>query len=281
MTIDSQTIQNLIEEGIALVTTHGLNIVIAILTFIIGRIIAKRLSELLRKAMIKANVDDTLRSFLRNIIYYTMLAAVVVMALGQAGLNITSFLAILGAAGLAVGLALKDSLSNFAAGVMLITMKYFKKGDYVTVAGESGTVVSVKIFNTILDTPDNKRIIVPNASVLGNSVTNVTANPTRRIDFVFGIGYDDDLLKAKSILERIITEEPLVLPEPKTNIALHELADSSVNFIVRPWVKTEDYWTVYFSVMEKVKLTFDQEGITIPYPQRDVHLYQVENEALT
>lgn len=276
MTIDSQTIQNLIEQGISLVTTHGLNVLIAILTFVVGRYIAKRLSELLRKAMLKANVDDTLRGFLRNIIYYALLAAVIVMALGQAGLNITSFLAILGAAGLAVGLALKDSLSNFAAGVLLIMMKFFKKGDYVTIAGESGTVISVKIFNTILHTPDNKQIVVPNASVLSSSITNVTANPTRRVDFVFGIGYDDDLLKAKQILERIISEEPRVLEDPEPVIAVMELGNSSINIVVRPWVKTEDYWGVHFAITEKVKLIFDQEGISIPYPQTDVHLYKVE-----
>lgn len=276
MTIDSQTIQNLIEQGISLVTTHGLNVLIAILTFVVGRYIAKRLSELLRKAMLKANVDDTLRGFLRNIIYYALLAAVIVMALGQAGLNITSFLAILGAAGLAVGLALKDSLSNFAAGVLLIMMKFFKKGDYVTIAGESGTVISVKIFNTILHTPDNKQIVVPNASVLSSSITNVTANPTRRVDFVFGIGYDDDLLKAKQILERIISEEPRVLEDPEPVIAVMELGNSSINIVVRPWVKTEDYWDVHFAITEKVKLIFDQEGISIPYPQTDVHLYKVE-----
>lgn len=276
MNIDPQTIQNLIEEGIALVTTHGVNVLLALLIFIVGRAIAKRISELNRKLMVKANVDETLRGFLRNIIYYALLTAVIIMALGQAGLNITSFLAVLGAAGLAVGLALKDSLSNFAAGVMLIMMKFFKKGDYVTIAGESGTVTSVKIFNTILNTPDNKQIVVPNASILSSSITNVTANPTRRVDLVFGIGYDDDLLKAKTLLEKIISEEPRILPDPEPQIAVSELADSSVNFVVRPWVNTGDYWGVYFALTEKVKLTFDQEGISIPYPQTDVHLYKVE-----
>lgn len=274
--LDPQTIQGLIEEGITLVTTHGLNILIALGIFVLGRILAKKISELVRAIMIRANVDETLRGFLRNIIYYVLLSAVVIMALGQAGLNVTSFLAVLGAAGLAVGLALKDSLSNFAAGVMLIMMKFFKKGDYVTIAGESGTVVSIKIFNTILNTPDNRQIIVPNNSVLSSAITNVTANDTRRVDLVFGIGYDDDLLKAKEILERIISEEPRILAEPATNIAVHELADSSVNFVVRPWVNTPDYWSVYWALTEKVKLIFDQEGISIPYPQTDVHLHKVE-----
>lgn len=272
--LDPSTIQPLIEKAITLVSIHGLNVLIACLIFIVGRVLAKKISELIRTMMVQAKIDETLRSFLRNIIYYTLLAAVVIMALGQAGLNITSFLAVLGAAGLAVGLALKDSLSNFAAGVMLIMLGLFKKGDYVTIAGESGTVASIKIFNTVLNTPDNKRIIVPNASILSSSITNVTANDTRRVDLIFGIGYDDDLLKAKQILEQVVAEEPLILSTPATTIAVSELADSSVNFVVRPWCKTDDYWTVYFGLTEKVKLLFDQEGISIPYPQTDVHLYK-------
>ena len=274
--LDPNTIQDLLEKGVTLVTTHGLNILIAILTFVIGRMIARKLAELTRKLMIKAKVDETLRGFLRNIIYYALLAAVVVMALGQAGLNITSFLAVLGAAGLAVGLALKDSLSNFAAGVMLIMLNFFKKGDYVTVAGESGTVLSIKIFNTVLNTPDNRQIIIPNSSILSSSITNVSANDTRRVDLVFGIGYDDDLLKAKAILEKILADDPRTLADPAPVVAVSELADSSVNFVVRPWVKSSDYWSVYWDLTEKVKLTFDAEGISIPFPQTDVHLYPTE-----
>lgn len=276
LNLDPQTIQGLMEEGITMVTTHGVNLVLAVLIFVIGRWIAKRVSEMIRKVMIKSNVDETLRGFLRNIIYYALLAAVVVMAIGQAGLNITSFVAVLGAAGLAVGLALKDSLSNFAAGVMLIMMKFFKKGDYVEVAGQSGTVISVRIFNTLLHTPDNKQVFVPNGAVLSSAITNYSGNDTRRVDLVFGIGYDDDVLKAKAVLERIISEEPRILADPATNISVHELADSSVNFVVRPWVNTADYWSVYWALTEKVKLVFDQEGISIPYPQTDVHLHQVE-----
>ncbi|MDD3313341.1 mechanosensitive ion channel domain-containing protein [Pseudodesulfovibrio sp.] len=274
MTLDPQTIQDLIQNGIALVTTHGLNVLIALVIFVVGRIVARKVSDLTCALMIKAKVDETLVGFLRNILYYALLAAVVIMALGQAGLNITSFLAVLGAAGLAVGLALKDSLSNFAAGVMLILLGFFKKGDFVTVAGESGTVASVRIFNTILDTPDNRQIIVPNSSILNSTITNVSANPTRRVDLVFGIGYGDDLRKAKTVLDRIIAEEPRILKDPAPTVAVSELADSSVNFVVRPWVKAADYWGVYFDLTEKVKLTFDAEGISIPFPQTDVHLFQ-------
>ncbi len=272
----AETIQSLIEQATTMISIHGLNILIALGIFFIGRMVANKLSALARALMLKAKVDDTLRAFLRNIIYYALLSAVTIMALGQAGLNITSFLAVLGAAGLAVGLALKDSLSNFAAGVMLILLKFFKRGDWVTVAGESGTVHTVNIFNTLLTTADNRAVIVPNSAILAGTIVNYTANETRRVDLVMGIGYDDDLLKAKELLMKIITEDPRVLPEPAPVVAVLELADSSVNFVVRPWVKTSDYWPVYFGLTEKVKLIFDQEGISIPYPQQDVHLYPVE-----
>ena len=274
--LDPDTVQALLEEGVTLVTTHGLNIVIAIVVFILGRMVAKKLAGLTKKLMNKSEVDETLTTFLRNIVYYILIAAVTVMALGQAGINVTSFLAILGAAGLAIGLALKDSLSNFAAGVLLILLKLFKKGDYITAASSSGTVTAINIFNTVLTTPDNKVIIVPNSSVLSGTIVNVTANDTRRVDLVMGIGYDDDLLKAKQLLKKIISEEPRVLAEPATLIEVLELADSSVNFAVRPWCKTEDYWGVYYALTEKVKLVFDLEGISIPYPQTDVHLFKAD-----
>lgn len=270
MTIDLKAIM---DSLIFYATEYGLRIVVALLIFIIGRMIAAYLANLCRKLMIKANVDETLRPFLRNIIYYMIVAAVVIAALGQAGINVTSFLAVLGAAGLAVGLALKDSLSNFAAGVLLIMLRFFSRGDFITAAGESGTVTAINIFNTVLTTPDNKVITIPNSAVLGGTITNVTANDTRRVDLVFGIGYDDDLLKAKQTLEKIVAEEPRVLKDPAPQIEVSELADSSVNFVCRPWCKTSDYWGVYFAITEKVKLVFDQENISIPYPQQDVHMY--------
>ena len=268
--IDIQAILNNISFY---VTEYGLRIVIALVIFIIGRWLATYLANLVRKVMIKANVDETLRPFLRNLLYYMMLAMVVIAALSQAGINVTSFLAVLGAAGLAVGLALKDSLSNFAAGVIMIMLRFFKRGDYIIAAGESGTVTAINIFNTVLTTPDNKVISIPNSAVLGGNITNVTANDTRRVDLVFGIGYDDDLLKAKQTLEKIVAEEPRVLKDPAPQIEVLELADSSVNFVCRPWCNTSDYWGVYFAITEKVKLVFDQENISIPYPQQDVHMY--------
>lgn len=274
--LDPETIQVLLEEAITFLSIYGLNIIIAIFIFIFGRMIAKRLAKLTHTLMCKANMDETLRPFLRNIIYYVLLAAVIIAAIGQVGINVTSFLAVLGAAGLAVGLALKDSLSNFAAGVMLIMLGFFKRGDYITAAGQSGTVTTINIFNTILTTPDNKAVIVPNSAILSGTIVNVSANDTRRVDLVMGIGYDDDLLKAKQVLERIISEEPRVLKDPAPQIHVSELADSSVNFIVRPWVKSEDYWGVFYALTEKVKLVFDQEGISIPYPQTDVHLFKAD-----
>lgn len=275
---DPKTVQSLLEQAVTLVSIHGLNLLIAIGIFFVGRMIADKIAGLARTLMLKAKVDDTLRSFLRNVIYYALLAAVVVMALGQAGLNVTSFLAVLGAAGLAVGLALKDSLSNFAAGVMLIMLKFFKRGDWVSVAGESGTVQTVSIFNTILTTADNRMVIVPNSAILSGTIVNVTANDTRRVDLVMGIGYGDDLLKAKELLMKILTDDPRVLAEPAPQVEVLELAESSVNFVVRPWVRTPDYWGVYFGITEKVKLVFDREGISIPFPQRDVHVYPVEKQ---
>ncbi|CCH50444.1 mechanosensitive ion channel family protein [Pseudodesulfovibrio piezophilus] len=276
MNLDPQTIQTLLEEGIKLISVHGVHVLIAILIFIVGRLVAKNVASLARRLLLKARVDETLIGFLRNIVYYTLLAAVVIAALGQAGVNVTSFLAVLGAAGLAVGLALKDSLSNFAAGVMLILLKFFQKGDYVTVAGTSGTVKAINIFNTILTTPDNKNVIVPNGAILSATIVNVTANETRRVDLVMGIGYDDDLLKAKELLKKIVAEDPRILSDPAPVIEVFELADSSVNFVVRPWCKTSDYWPVYYAITEKVKIIFDQEGISIPYPQQDIHLHTVE-----
>jgi small conductance mechanosensitive channel len=187
----------------------------------------------------------------------------------------TSFIAILGAAGLAVGFALQGSLSNFAAGVMLIIFRPFKSGDFIEAGGTIGVVEAIQIFNTVLRTPDNKMVIVPNSNITGGNITNYSAKEDRRIDMVFGIGYDDDLKKAKEILERLISEDSRILKDPAPTVAVSELADSSVNFVVRPWVKTSDYWAVYWDFTEKVKLTFDAEGISIPYPQQDVHMHQV------
>ncbi len=274
MNFDLEQLQNLmVTHGV----NYGLKFISALLVFIIGKWLAGRIANVVAKVLENQKVDITLTKFLRNIIYYAILVAVLVAAAGQLGVNTASFLTIVGAAGLAIGLALKDSLSNFSSGVMLILFRPYRIGDVVTVGGETGKVEEVSIFNTILNTPDNQRKIIPNGSISNSTITNITANPTRRVDLVVGIGYDDDIKKAKDTLEMLVNEEERVLKNPATTIAVSELADSSVNLVVRPWVKTADYWDVFFALTEKIKVTFDQEGISFPYPQQDVHMFSSDN----
>lgn len=269
MTFDLQTIQSLL-------VTYGLKFITAVLLFVVGKWLAKKISVFLATVLERQEVDITLVKFLRNICYYIILAAVIVAAAGQLGINTASFLTIIGAASLAIGLALKDSLSNFSSGVMLILFRPFGVGDVVTVAGETGKVEEISIFNTILNTGDNQRKIIPNGSISNSTITNITANPTRRIDLVIGIGYDDDIRAAKEALEEIIAHDDRVLKDPSPTVVVSELADSAVNLVVRPWVKTDDYWAVYYKLIEEIKLTFDEKGISFPYPQSDVHLFNEE-----
>lgn len=261
--------------GSGLLMAWAIRIVAALAILVIGNWLAKKLAALFVKMMERNNVDVTLTKFLKNIVYYALLTAVVIAAAQELGINTASFLAVVGAAGLAVGLALKDSLANFSAGVMLILFRPFKVGDVVNVAGETGSVEEITIFNTVMNTPDNQRKIIPNGIITSGTITNITANDTRRVDMVFGIGYDDDIKKAEQLLNEIVRAEPKVLSDPEPSVAVAELADSSVNFVVRPWVKTDDYWDVKFSLTEKIKLAFDEAGISIPFPQQDVHMHQV------
>lgn len=254
-------------------TGWAINIVLAILIWVVGKWISKRVTKLVRRLMERAELDPTLVSFLGNIVYGILLAAVALAALDTLGIPVTSLVAVVGAAGLAVGLALKDSLGNFAAGVMLVLFRPFGKGDFVEVAGVAGTVQAVRIFSTVLTTPDNKEIIIPNGQISADTITNYSANDTRRIDLVFGVAYDDDLKAAREVLTRICGEHPKVLAEPATNIFVLNLGDSSVDFAVRPWVKTEDYWSVYGDLMEQAKVELEAAGCSIPFPQRDVHLH--------
>ncbi|MDF1764735.1 MAG: mechanosensitive ion channel [Oleibacter sp.] len=250
----------------------GTQIILALLVFIVGRILVGIVAGGVTKVMNKAKLDPILVSFLATILRSVMLLLVIVFSLSQLGLDTTSLVALLGAAGLAVGLALKDSLSHFASGVMLILFRPFKVGDFVEVDGVMGSVEQITIMSTRLKSPDNKVITVPNSNVFGNTMTNFSEQPTRRVDMVFGIGYGSDLLKAKAILEEMVNNHELTLAEPAPKVAVSELADSSVNFIVRPWVNAADYWTVYWGMMEAVKLRFDAEGIEIPFPQVGVHM---------
>jgi small conductance mechanosensitive channel len=258
-----------------LILTWGLKIVAALAILVIGNWLAKKIAAIFVKMMDRNEVDVTLTKFLKNIIYYALLTAVVIAAAGQLGINTTSFLTVVGAAGLVIGLALKDSLANFSAGVMLILFRPFKVGDVVNVAGETGTVEEITIFNTVMNTADNQKKIIPNGIVASGTITNITANDTRRIDMIFGIGYGDNIKAAEQVFTEIIKAESRVLSDPEPTVAVAELADSSVNFVVRPWVKTDDYWAVKFELTEKIKLALDEAGISIPFPQQDVHMHQV------
>lgn len=253
---------------------NGPSILIALVILVFGRWLAMWFAAIGRKAMIKGGVDETLVRFLGKLIYYALLAAVVIAAADQVGIKTTSFLAIMGAAGLAIGLALKDSLANFASGVMLILFRPFRVGDVVTAAGVTGKVQQIDIFSTIILTPDNQKFIVPNSMITSDVITNVNAEPTRRIDLVVGIGYDDDIRLAKTTLEELVRADDRVLDDPEPAIAVAELGASSVDLIVRPWVKTDDYWDVRLDLTEKIKLIFDEKGISFPYPQQDVHMFQ-------
>lgn len=251
----------------------------ALLIFWIGKWLAKKFARLFVKVLERNDVDVTLTKFLYNILYYIIIIAVVIAAAGQLGINTASFLTVVGAASLAIGLALKDSLGNFASGVMLILFRPFKVGDAVTVGGETGKVEEITIFNTILNTADNQRKIIPNSIISSGVITNITANPVRRIDLIVGIGYDDDIRAAKQELETILAAEERILKDPAFTIAVADLGASSVDLVVRPWVKTSEYWDVRFDLVEKIKLTFDEKGISFPYPQSDVHLFQQEEAA--
>jgi small conductance mechanosensitive channel len=259
-----------------LLATWGLKVVAAVLIFVVGKWLAGVLANMLRAVMTRAKQDETLVKFIGSIAYYAMFAFVIIAAISQLGVHTTSLIAVFGAAGLAVGLAMQNSLSNFAAGVMLIVFKPFKVGDYVEVAGTAGTVEAVMIVSTRLKSPDNKRIYVPNGQIYSGNIVNYSANDTRRVDLVFGCSYEDDISRAKSVLENLLANDDRVLAEPAATVTVSALADSSVNFNVRPWVKTEDYWGLYWDMTEKVKLRFDEEGISIPYPQRDVHLHEAK-----
>jgi small conductance mechanosensitive channel len=255
------------------ISTYSLKVVAAILILIVGKWLSQKVANVIAKLLEKNKVDVTLVGFLSNIIYYVLLIMVLIAAAGQLGINTTSFLTIVGAAGLAVGLALKDSLANFAAGVMLILFRPFKVNDVVNAGGVVGKVQSINIFNTIMTTPDNQKVIVPNNNITSGVITNITANDTRRVDLVVGISYSDNIKTAKDVLAEIVGNDSRVLKDPAPTIAVSELGDSSVNLVVRPWVKTGDYWDVFFSLTETIKTTFDEKGISIPFPQTDVHLF--------
>lgn len=263
-----------VDTIISYVASYGFNILGSVLIFIIGKKLAVVGKVLIIKLMERSNIDATLIKFLSSVVYGLLIVIIVLAALNNLGINTTSFVAVLGAAGLAVGLAFKDTVANIGAGVLLIFFKPFKVGDFIQAAGESGVVEEINLFSVMLKTGDNKQIIIPNSSVLGKNITNFSAKETRRVDFVFSIGYEDDLKLAKATLEEVINADERVLKDPATFVAVSELADSSVDFVVRAWVKSADYWGVYFDTLEKVKLTFDERNISIPYPQMELHSHK-------
>lgn len=261
-----------------LVMLYGMKVVFALLIFVVGKWAARRITNFSKSMMRRAHVDDTLIGFAGHVIYAGLLIFVVIAALSKLGIETTSLAAALAAAGLAVGLALQGSLSNLAAGVMIILFRPFKVGDYVEAGGTAGKVEEISIFTTSFNTPDNKHVIVPNNEITAGIITNYSAKKERRIDLVIGVGYGDDLAKTKKVLMKVVESEKRVLKNPEPVVAVAELADSSVNFVVRPWVKTDEYWDVRFDLMQAIKTTLDKEGISIPFPQRDVHIIEADQE---
>ncbi len=255
-----------------LIQTYGIPLFWAIVIFVVGRFIARAISNSAAKAMTKAHVEETLIKFAKNMLYVALMVFVIIAAIGQMGIETTSFAAILAAAGLAVGLSLQGTLSNFAAGVLLIIFRPFKVGDFIDAGGVAGIVEEIQIFSTQMRSGDNKQIIVPNGQIMGSTITNFSTKPTRRLDLVIGVSYSDDLKKVRSVLEDILAKDERILPEPAPTIGVLELGDSSVNFAVRPWVNSGDYWPLLFDLQETIKVRFDQEGISIPFPQRDLHI---------
>jgi small conductance mechanosensitive channel len=269
MNIDIEAILQKIYEYLA---QYGFKVLGALIIFLIGRWLAKIISVLIERALIKSRVEKTLAKFVKNLSHIALLIFVVIAALAPLGVETTQFAVVVGAAGLAIGLALQGSLANFASGFLMIIFRPFKVGDFIEAGGVKGTVKEIRIFNTIVNTPDNIRAIIPNAQITGGNILNYTVNGTRRVDLVIGVSYEDDLKKAKRVIEGILAGDDRVLKDPSPTVAVSELGDSSVNFVVRPWVNSTDYWAVYFDLTAKIKLALDENDITIPYPQRDVHL---------
>ena len=266
-----------IDLAILYTSEYGVKIIAALLIFVVGKWAVKKIAAFAKKMMNRAKIDTILVEFAESLIYFILLFMVVLASLNALGINTTSFMAVFGAASLAVGLALQGSLSNVGAAVLIIIFRPFKVGDFVSAGGATGTVEDVNLFSTVIAPVDNRTIIVPNASIIGGNIINYSKKSTRRVDHTFGIGYDDDLKLAKDTLMQILKDDSRVLSDPEPFVAVGELGDNSVNFIVRAWVVNEDYWDVHFDMIEKVKLTFDEKGISFPFPQMDVHLDKQEN----
>ncbi|MBD3824837.1 MAG: mechanosensitive ion channel [Epsilonproteobacteria bacterium] len=259
------------------INEYSIKVVAAIAIFIIGKWLTHKLTYLSKKLMLRAKIDQTLVEFFESIIYFVLLVVVILTSLNALGVNTTSFLAVFGAASLAVGLALKDSLSNIGAAVIIILFRPFKVGDTIEAGGAMGTVEDINLFSTVIVPVDKSRIIVPNSAIISGNITNFSLRDVRRVDHLVGIGYGDDLKKAKEILNTIIAQDERVMQDPAPLVAVAELGSSSVNLAFRVWVKADLYWDVYFETLEKIKLEFDAQGISIPFPQMDVHINKIES----
>ena len=264
---------NLWNQVSELLSSFGLSLFIALTILIVGRQVIKIVIKVISSALERSNTEDTVRIFVTNLLNTLLMIVVFIAAINQLGIQTTSIIAVLGAAGLAIGLALQGSLSNFAAGILIVIYRPYKVGDYIQADNHLGTVDDIQIFSTVLKTPDNKLVIVPNGSIMNGSIVNFSNQDKRRVDIIASCSYEDDIDKVKSVLADILSQDDRILSEPEPRIAVSELADSSVNLIVRPWVKNSDYINVYYSLLEEIKKRFDQEGISIPYPQSDVHIH--------
>ena len=251
----------------------GLRVLYAVLIIFVGRWVVKLLLKIIKSALEKTTVEETVRIFVANLLSTLLMVIIFIAAINQLGIETTSIIAMLGAAGLAIGLALQGSLANFAAGILIVIFRPYKVGDYIEAGSAAGTVLDIQIFSTVLKTPDNKVVVVPNGTIMDSSIINYTGQETRRVDIIASCGYEDDIDKVKDILQDILDQDERILKEPEPRIAVSELADNSINFIVRPWVNSSDVLSVKYSILEQIKKRFDAEGISIPYPQRDVHIY--------
>jgi small conductance mechanosensitive channel len=272
--VSTEQMSNYANKTIELIMVYGPKLLLTIIVLVVGLWIINRLVKVMAKGMERSNMEATLARFLQSLVGIGLKALLLISVASMVGIATTSFIAVLGAAGLAVGLALQGSLGNFAGGALILMFRPYKVGDYITAQGVSGTVMAIQIFNTILKTPDNVRIIVPNGPMSSGIITNFSAEETRRLDFVFGIGYGDDVKQARQIIMSIMKDEPKIFDDPEPQVLLSNLGESSVDLTVRTWVNAGDYWPMKFELTEKVKAAFDREGISIPFPQRDVHLYQ-------
>ena len=275
----ASTIDQAVQNIVTLMSTWGLQLIGALAVLIIGRFLCNVARKSIRRAMEARKVDPSLIPFFSNLVYFILLAAVVIAVLGLFGIETTSLVAVLGTAGLAIGLALQGTLSNFSSGVMLLLFRPFHVGDYIETSGVAGTVAEIGVFSTTLHTPDNVKIIVPNSGIFGATIKNYSANDTRRNDIVLGVSYDDDLSTAITVVNSVLGKDSRVLSEPAPVVAVSELADSSVNLVVRPWCRKEDYWALRFDLIRSLKEELEKGGCSIPYPQRDVHLHRVDGSA--